>query len=231
MFGVSLYGKGALLDLAEGDPSIIWEHITAGKAPRRRLVAPYQEHGTTVIPADIEFSLPRRPGADGVYLEGNSGACASLRFADCAPVVVAGGGESPFLLILHSGFAGTVKNISGQSLAKLLKERKNKTGALYAWIAPAICRNCYFRGKEDPAAAKAMGSFSSDNYSAVREHIHFDIKGEIHRQITACGVQPENIFMTEFCTRCDNDKFYSYRAGDEKRRNFLLAMNTTNGGI
>ncbi len=44
---------------------------------------------------------------------------ASLRFADCCPVVIASDSPEPWMLLLHSGFVGTVKNIVGRSLAGL----------------------------------------------------------------------------------------------------------------
>ena len=58
--------------------------------------------------------------------------------------------------------------------------------------------------------------------------VFFDIGGEIRRQLAACGVPDENIFDFGGCTRCENEIFYSYRAGDEEKRNFLLAGRSTN---
>lgn len=228
VFRVSLYGHGSLFDGAEGNPHIIWDNFAGRGESCKHLVAPYQVHGTTVLDAVEELSLPLRPKADGVYLDVASNACGSLRFADCAPVAVACAGENPWLLILHSGFVGTVKNISGMALAEIFQRKSPiDKDSLYAWIAPSICSGCYMRKADDPVTKEAVAVFAADNYRISGEHIFFDIRGEIRRQLEMCGIIDRNISVSEYCTQCDNDKFYSYRAGDANRRNFLIAVNAT----
>lgn len=219
-FFVSFYGKSTLLDEADGSPAAIWRSFSGRYAAGAALVAPYQEHGVNVADCCGENALPLRPRADGVFIGPDPGACASLRFADCAPVVIACESEKPWLLLLHSGFVGTVKNISGTALAA----RRGDTGALHAWIGPAICDCCYTRRLDDPKTAWAMESFHEGNYSTRNGVVHFDIRGEIKKQLLSGGVRPENIYVSGFCTGCDNGDFYSYRAEGGDRRSFLLAV-------
>lgn len=229
VFQVSLYGRGALLDRAEGRASLIWESLGGAVKSRRPLVSPYQKHGVTVVGASAENALPVRPEADGVYIDESSDACASLRFADCAPVVIAHAGAEPWMLILHSGYVGTVKNIAGTALAESLKRgTAAEAGKIYAWIAPAICGGCYTRRLDDQSTQRGMAAFAPDNFVRSGDLVRFDIKNEIKRRIREQGVSPENIYVSGLCTRCGQDKFYSYRGGDKNGRNFLLAVNTTN---
>lgn len=228
IFSVSLYGRGTLFDGAEGDPQIIWDNFAGKGAPCAHLVAPYQVHGTTVLDAVSERSLPLRNKADGVFLDSGTDASGSLRFADCSPVVVACGGDDPWLIILHSGFVGTIKNISSVALNEVFSRRSPvDANSIYAWIAPTICASCYMRKTDDPLTKQASAFFATDNYRIAGDYIYFDIRGEIKRQLQACGISEKNINVAKYCTNCDNDKFYSYRAGDTNRRNFLLAANTT----
>lgn len=230
IFQVSLYGRGPVLDAAGGNPSLIWQNAEDREAVSEKLIAPYQVHGTEVIYADADLPLPCRKQADGVYMERGLSVCVSLRFADCAPVVIACAGEKKWLLALHSGFAGTVRNICGAALDETLK-RNASAGVklIYAWVAPSICGKCYTRKIGDPTTVKGMASFAGNNFSVAGNYVYFDIKGEIKSQLENCGVLPDNIFISDFCTVCDNDKFYSYRMGDldADRRNFLLAASTT----
>lgn len=228
LFSVSLYGRGPLLDEAEGKPCVIWEGLDGEIKRGRGLVAPFQKHGVAVVGADAERAMPVRPEADGVYIDGGSEACASLRFADCAPVVIASAGSKPWILALHSGFVGTVKNISGAALAEALRRNAGTdAGKIYAWIGPAICAECYTRKLGDPSTEKAMRVFSQDNFMVRGDSVNFDIKGEIKRSLTERGVLPGDIYASELCTCCSNDIFYSYRSGDENCRNFLLVTNAT----
>lgn len=228
LFHVSLYGRGPCFDASLGKPSVIWESMDPQKKLHRALVAPYQKHGVTVVDALQAEAMPFRQDGDGVYIDEISDACASLRFADCAPVVIAHAGEKPWMLVLHSGFVGTVKNISGTAIAgALARNPGSDLKKVYAWIAPAICAECYERELNEPNSQRGMESFSPENFTKRGEHVYFDIKNEIKRCITECGVLPEKISISEFCTCCDIDKFYSYRGGDVDNRNFLLAANTT----
>lgn len=230
IFRVSFYGRGPVIDIAKRDPVLIWDNMADWEPTHNSLVAPRQVHGTTVICADRTHALPHRLEADGVYLDRDSNAGVSLRFADCAPVVIACAGEEPWMLALHSGFAGTVKNICGTALKEAFKKNAiSNINQIYAWIAPSICSKCYSRKKDDPLTIKGMESFADTNFSVIGDYVYLNINGEIQRQLAECGVSSENIFTSGFCTICDNDKFYSYRAGDldADRRNFLFAVNTT----
>lgn len=228
LFSVSLYGRGPLLDEAEGKPYVIWDGLDEGIRRGRGLVAPIQKHGVTVAGACSADAMPARPDADGVYIDTVSDACASLRFADCAPVVIACAGSSPWVLALHSGFVGTVKNISGSALAEARRRNAGTdAGKIYAWIGPAICAECYTRKLDDPSTRNAMDVFSPENFIMRENCVNFDIKGEIKRSLTERGVLPEDIYVSELCTSCSSDIFYSYRSGDENCRNFLLVTNAT----
>ena len=222
-FFARLYAKGKMNDEAAGDPEKVWRVLAEeyGNVP---LVAPLQVHGTNIITADKNNSLPLRPEADGVLLTELSSAFASLRFADCVPVVTAGIAEEPWLYLLHSGFKGTLQNIAAAALSNARQRfghfDKNR---IWAWICPGIGAECYSRRKDDPSAVKASNLFSAESVFEEEEYFRFDLKKEIASQILAFGVPAENIYTFDCCTSCRRDLFYSYRAGDAEKRIFLLA--------
>lgn len=222
-FFASLYARGKMNEEAAGDPEAVWR-VLGKRYGRIPLVAPYQVHGTNIIEADKKYSLPLRPEADGISLTKHSSAFASLRFADCAPVVIAGLAEEPWLYILHSGFKGTLQNISSVALKKAestysLFDADN----VWAWICPSIGAECYSRRKDDPSAISASDLFSAESVFEEDEFFRFDLKKEIAYQIRAFGVPEDNIYTFDCCTLCRREYFYSYRAGDAEKRIFLLA--------
>ncbi len=226
-FFASVYCRGDLMDRSKGDPEVIWTNMSSN-FNNIKLVAPYQVHGTLVIPSDSSFALPLRPEADGILLDKSSDSMASLRFADCCPAVIASDSPKPWMLMLHSGFAGTVKNIVRMSVLGLKGwDAKSMGTRTHAWIGPCICRKCYSRKIEDPSTLDALNVFSRENYSAKEDMVYFDIKGEIKRQLMHCGLPYDNIYTAEGCTYCDRSFYYSYRAGDIHSRIFLLGGNTT----
>ena len=79
-------------------------------------IIPSQVHGKNILVVNAsnvsDYALPLRPEADGILLTVPN-VTASLRFADCAPVMICG---DSWVMILHSGYKGTALNISGAGL-------------------------------------------------------------------------------------------------------------------
>ena len=268
-FFARLYARGPLNDEAGGDPARVWSAL-APEYGGRPLVAPHQVHGVKIITASESEALPVRSEADGVFTGAGCRALASLRFADCTPVVIAAAGDRPWMAVLHSGFKGTLLNISAAALERFGNEDAKEQ--IWAWIGPRIGGCCYSRREDDPVTREALAKFSpsgarrgggdkmrdvaqalhkglltalltqncaagggsrgpaAEQDSARREEglVFFDIGAEIRSQLEACGVPEENIFDFGGCTCCESEIFYSYRAGDKEKRNFLLAGCSTN---
>lgn len=221
IFFARLFARGELNDRAEGDPSRLWETLGRDYGARP-LVAPRQVHGVNIIGASPLEALPSRSEADGVFIRAGRAELASLRVADCAPVVVAGTEPSFWMAILHSGFKGTLLNITSAAFARV-----NARGAVWAWIGPHIGPCCYSRRSDDPASLDALGAFSDKCVRREDGLYFFNIGAEIERQLVACGADKKNIFRYRGCTVCEKELFYSYRAGDKEKRNFLLAGSAT----
>ena len=177
-------------------------------------IAPKQIHGSEIIHVKdenfAEFSLPKRPEADGVLLT-TAKASASLRFADCAPVMIWG---EKWVMILHSGYKGTVLNISGQGLSIVKKVLGDEAvHEACAWIGPCIGRAHYCRDEADEWTQKGVKSFHSENFDKQDGKIYFDLAGEIHCQLIHEGLHEDNITLSGIDTFI-NSECYSYRRGD-----------------
>ena len=229
IFSVTLFLKNKLSDVAEGNQEILWEKISK-HFNNKRLVAPKQVHGINIIEAKSFNALPQKPEADGIFVEEKNDCCFSLQFADCTPVVIAGTDPLPWMLFLHSGCWGTTQGITRASFVFLRKKYKGFTisNNIWAWIGPSICKECYSRNSEDEDTVKAVRQFDIDNILRIDNHIFFDITMEIKRQLIDNGIKESNIYVFDECTRCNSNRYYSYRAGDKKRRLFLLGYCATN---
>ena len=224
-FFARLYARGTLNDEALGDPARVWAALSP-EYGGRPLAAPHQVHGVNIIEASEREALPARSEADGVFIDDGCRVLASLRFADGTPVVIARDGAEPWMIILHSGFKGTLLNISAAALKRFGDGSAGRK--IWAWIGPRIGGCCYSRRADDPVTREALAIFSPECAKEMNGLVFFDIGGEIRRQLAACGVPDENIFDFGGCTCCENEIFYSYRAGDQEKRNFLLAGCSTN---
>ena len=219
--------RGSLLDGTEGVPSRIIERIEDELACDS-IVAPWQVHGTAVLEGRPIWTFPQRPKADGVHLDRcfapNGSVRGSLRFADCAPILLASSFPHPWVLMLHSGFKGTLFRIFPTAWLKI----RSFYGELdpsrtFAWIGPSIGACCYTRKLTDPLAIKAMKEWEGHVTSKDGQLAYFDLLGVIEEQIKGVGLPRENIYRMNLCTSCNRDSFYSYRAGDPDDRMVLIA--------
>ena len=186
-------------------------------------VLPSQVHGDNIIHIHddnaMSYVLPERPKADGLLLT-TAKVSASIRVADCAPVMIYG---EDWVMILHSGFKGTVLNISRKGL-ELVKRNygDDSVKEAHAWIGPCIGRDDYERDANEEWSIRGMNEFHRENYDVKDEKVYFDLSGEIESQLIDSGMKSENVTVTGINTYT-NHECYSYRRGDVKERMTLYA--------
>ena len=174
-----------------------------------------QIHGKNIIFVNdeniLEYSFPKRPEADGIILTAKNSQ-ASLRFADCTPVLIFG---KDFAMLLHSGYKGTVLNIVSEGI-NLLGHEDVKN--FRAWIGPCIGRKDYCRNIEnDEWTLRGLKTFHEENYDKKGGKIYFDMSGEIKLQLIDSGLNYENIELSGINT-FEDLRCYSYRRGDKTER-------------
>ncbi len=178
-------------------------------------IMPSQVHGKNILVADAlnvsEIARPLRPEADGVILAVPD-VIASLRFADCAPVMI---WDSSWVMILHSGYKGTVLNISAEGL-RIAREIFADVSNSCAWIGPCIGRE-YFRKINDEWTARGITSFHRENFVIDGGKVYFSLADEILTQLVDGGLKRENIFLSGINTLTDS-RCCSYRRGDIHER-------------
>ncbi len=216
-----LYARGPVTEgTTDGEKLPALE--VSGESAGFPVMAPIQVHGTTVIRAEETSCLPARPRADGLAID-RTKIAGTLQFADCLPVILCGRSPFPWVVIGHSGFAGTGRNIVSAMVAYILKTYgRQALECTTAWIGPGICRECYGRNLEDPWTEWGTKVFPREYVILKERQAYFDLPGMIENQLLELGLSESAVSRIPFCTRCRNDIFYSYRAGD-RQRNFLVA--------
>jgi len=220
---VHFFMRGPLMDDANGDIGVLQERLAA-TGRNRPLLAPRQVHGVDILEAAPSWALPARPEADGILLV-SCDVEASLRFADCAPVLILPSEEwakenCPWALLLHSGYKGTVQNIVRAGLRKVEQAMGGEAAAsASAWVGPCIGGKDYPRTLEE-WTERGLAAFHPENVQELDGHYYFDLAGEIQRQLLECGLAPQNIFVSGLNT-AETPECYSYRRGDKTDRMML----------
>jgi len=249
-FRLAVYGldvrfflRGPMLDAGRGKGSASRAALTTILGKPHRLITPKQVHKTTILETVAENAISVEDAmsgyatcdveADGVLFDareaGSLGLEASLRFADCAPVVVAPSHEwaaltgTPWVLMMHSGYKGTVLNIAQTGL----NGAAARYGALalenaWAWVGPCIGGRHYPRDREE-WTLRGLETFRETNVRNEGEKFCFDIAGELKLQLVDAGIREDHIFLSGVDTYERPDLCYSYRGGERELRMFLWA--------
>jgi polyphenol oxidase len=182
-----------------------WDRLRADLAASGpRLATAHQVHGDRVIVHGSGWEGWLRCGdADG-HLALDRGTAAAVSIADCVPVFIAH--ASGAIALLHSGWRGTAARIVERAV-DLLESRGIPSAELVLHLGPAICGDCY---EVSPDVYERLTGRAVDRATTV------DLRALIAEHARARGVR--RISISDRCTRCDNDAFFSHRAGDGGRQ-------------
>lgn len=178
-------------------------------------VAP-QVHGSTVLAHAWRWTgLLRTTAADG-HATTERGVALAVTVADCIPVFLAH--PSGAVALLHSGWRGTAARIVEQGV-RVLGRAGLAPDELVAHLGPGICGRCY----EVSAAVRS----ELTGQPATRPG-NVDLRALIAEHAHAAGVR--DITVSPWCTCCDNDMFFSHRAGDPGRQIAVIVAGRSGAG-
>lgn len=149
---------------------------------------------------------------DALVTEGR-GFSLAVAIADCIPVVLVGNGA---IGMVHSGWRGTLKGISGKAAAMM-----GDPSAVSAYIGPGIRQCCYEVSEE--ISAEFAGRFDG----GVVDGRMLSLTGAIRTNLHEVGVT--EVYDLDLCTGCRTDLFYSHRKEGPKTGRNLAAVALDSG--
>jgi len=187
------------------DVSARWTALRARLGgPAVRLATAAQVHGREVLTHGPGWrGWLRGDAADG-HLSAVRGTAMAVTVADCVPVFLAH--PAGAAAIVHSGWRGTEARITAVAISHLAS-LGFPAGELLVHCGPAICGRCYEVSAD--VATRLTGM-------ATQQPARVDLRAIIAEHARALGVR--QISISPLCTRCDNERFFSHRAGDAGRQ-------------
>jgi YfiH family protein len=170
-----------------------------------RLASATQVHGSRVVVHDSRWEGWLRVDAADGHVAADRGLALAVSVADCVPIFIAH--PSGAVALLHSGWRGTAARIVERGIAALA-QRGFSAAELRIHLGPSICGNCYEVG------ADVFGQLTGRDSSGVSGCV--DLRSLIADHAHAAGVR--QLTISAYCTRCNNDRFYSHRCGDAGRQ-------------
>ncbi|MHB8062572.1 MAG: peptidoglycan editing factor PgeF [Ruminiclostridium sp.] len=143
-------------------------------------------------------------------------------YADCVPVLLLDPVKKAITAV-HSGWKSTLKNISYQALMVMKDSYDSDFKDIQVAIGPSICNDC-FEVDRDVYDCFAQKFSWCPEYTSYRNNKYYiNLQQIIKRVLVDAGVSNENISISEVCTKCNNDVFFSFR-GDNRKTGSLAAI-------
>ncbi len=164
-----------------------------------------QVHSATVLDACPGLNGP----GDALVTDRRELALAVVT-ADCVPVLLAG---DRWIAAVHAGWRGLAQSILPAAIERLRSRspaggQMKVSGAIRAWVGPAIGPCCYEVGHD---VAEKVRAASADEVvrNGKRDRPHLDLVAAARIQLEASG--EVTVRTVGSCTRCNDDRLWSYR--------------------
>ena len=177
-----------------------------------------QTHSSIVRDLRDTLSASQPIEGDGA-ITGLRGLALGVEIADCVPILIADR-NARVVAAIHSGWRGTAARIAENAVRIIVGTYSVQPGDLTAVIGPhnAVC--CYEVGEEVVAAINDPDAISRKN-EWPKPHLNQALANK--RQLMAAGIPDGQIVVSNLCTQCRADLFYSYRR-EGKRAGRLLSV-------
>ncbi len=136
--------------------------------------------------------------------------------ADCVPVLLYDR-EKKVCASIHSGWKSTVKKIVLNAVKAMVNEYGSDPADILAAIGPSIGK-CCFQIKKDvyDAFSESFRDLSFIKEEGDGIHYRADLWEAVRRTLIEAGLKDENISLAGECTVCNNQLYFSSRAGKGK---------------
>lgn len=150
------------------------------------------------------------PDCDALYTR-STNLLLGVFTADCVPILIYDPMEK-LICAIHSGWMGTVKQITAKTMHTLTQKEGCDPKHLHAYIGPAIAAHSFEVGME---VVEQLQTLPFDVSPFIRlknsEKALVDNKGLNQEMLIRSGVPKENITVDKNDTFAKNESFFSYR--------------------
>lgn len=166
---------------------------------------PVQKHTDKVLTLDYDTE----PKVADAVITDRKGILIGVQTADCVPVLLYDA-KRHIVGAVHAGWRGTAAGILGNTIQAMSDRFYSSPDDILIAVGTAIRWCCYNVGYEViEAVSKATGE--GEYFIKRGEKYCLDLPTANKYQALYSGVPADNIWMSEECTSCLPEKYYSYR--------------------
>jgi hypothetical protein len=172
---------------------------------RSQIYLPLQKHTDKVQILDASFE-PKL--ADAVVTH-EKGVLIGVQVADCVPILLYDT-ERKIAGAVHAGWRGTASSILRKTIEVMKNRFSCEPSNIVVAIGPSIRGCCYTVG---PDVSEAVHAATGEGiYHKIHEGKYcIDLASANRHQALSAGIAEANLWLSDECTYCNPDKFFSYR--------------------
>jgi len=178
-----------------------------------------QTHSSNVFVVDSYKSIGWKERTDieaDATITNLKGVVLTILTADCTPILLYEP-DKKVIGAIHSGWRGTKKGIIKNCIKEMVNHYSISPENLIVGMAPSIRGCCYEVGDEVIAEFLDFPQAISKRYG----NYYLDLVTVCKAQLLNLGVEEKNIEISQICTSCSSDRFFSYRKDATKGENFM----------
>jgi purine-nucleoside/S-methyl-5'-thioadenosine phosphorylase / adenosine deaminase len=175
---------------------------------------------------------PPEPCKGDACFTSTPGLLLGVQTADCVPVLLVDPKKHAAVAI-HAGWRGTLARIAQKAVGEMRMHFGCQPGELLAALGPAIGGCCYEVGTELVTEFASQFADAEEYFDELRtgeepnplqwlnmmppghqpspKNVRLDLRKANRAQLLAAGLREANIFVSNLCTACHTDLFFSYR--------------------
>ena len=134
-----------------------------------------------------------------------------IQSADCVPIYLLDP-EHQAIGLVHSGWKGTAAGIAAVAVKAMQEAYGSDPYVMRAAIGPSICPECYEVGEE--VALRFPNCYVKGK--GGRKYL-LDLQGTNRGILAEAGIPVDHISLSNLCTCCNQDLFFSHRAMGAER--------------
>jgi purine-nucleoside/S-methyl-5'-thioadenosine phosphorylase / adenosine deaminase len=203
--------------------------VANSKTNQMYLVALKQIHSDVVHAFD---AVPGEPSKGDASTANRGGLLLGVQTADCVPILLVDPNRRAVAAV-HAGWRGTLRRIVTKTIGQLQMRYGSKPADLIAAIGPSIGGCCYEVGTEVATQFTSQFPDAADYFDELRtgdepnplqwlnmkppghqpppNNVLLDLRRANRAQLLTAGVGEANISVSDLCTACRPDLFFSYR--------------------
>ena len=192
----------------------------------KKIISPRQTHTNNVVVIDEENIDSELQDVDGVITR-LKGVALTIATADCQSIILYDK-KNEVIGNIHSGWKGTLNKILGNAIKLMIEEYSSNVEDIIVCIGPSILECCFEVDKD--VVEMFLNNFNDiDEFIKLgdikedKQKYYIDTIGINKKELINLGVLEKNIYLSNICTKCSSDTYYSYRAhGQDSGRNVTL---------